>query len=158
MLEAWQGAGDDLETLTVVGGGPSEAELRATAPPGVRFLGDVPAEQVPALIRSARAVMIPSRWDEAAVPRVALEAYASGVAVISSERGALPEGVVNGETGLIAPADAPAAWRDAAASMAIDGSGERLGRGALAMWRQRYGPDAGLEALEALYFAATTRS
>lgn len=158
LLEAWQGAGDDLETLTVVGGGPSEAELRATAPPGVRFLGDVPAEQVPALIRSARAVMIPSRWDEAAVPRVALEAYASGVAVISSERGALPEGVVHGETGLIAPADAPAAWRDAAASMAIDGSGERLGRGALAMWRQRYAPDAGLKALEALYFAATTRS
>lgn len=161
LLEAWRGAGDlaeSLGTLTIVGGGPSEAELRATAPPGVRFVGDVPAEQVPGLIRAARAVMIPSRWEEAAVPRVALEAYASGVAVISSDRGALPEGVVNDETGIIVPADEPAAWRDAAAAMIVDGTDERLGRGALALWRERYGPEAGLEALEALYLAATTRS
>jgi len=102
--------------------------------------------------------MIPSRWEEAAVPRVALEAYASGVAVIASDRGALPEGVVNDETGIIVPADEPAAWRDAAAAMIVDGTDERLGRGGLSLWRERYGPEAGLEALEALYFEATTRS
>ncbi len=161
LLDAWRGAGDlaaHLGVLTIVGGGPQEDELRAMAPPGVRFLGDVPAEQVPGLIRAARAVMIPSRWEEAAVPRVALEAYASGVAVISSDRGALPEGVIDGETGMLVPADDAAGWREAAAAMSVGATGERLGRGALALWRERYGPEAGLEALEALYLEATTRS
>ncbi len=159
LLEAWRGAeAERLGVLTIVGGGPSEAELHAMAPPGVRFLGDVPADQVPALIRASRAVMIPSRWEEAAVPRVALEAYASGVAVISSDRGALPEGVVDDETGSVVAADDPAAWRDAATRMIATGADERLGRGALALWRERYGPEAGLAALEALYLEATTRS
>ncbi len=161
LLEAWRGPNNQAErlgTLTIVGSGPSEAELRAMAPPGVHFLGDVPAEQVPALIRAARAVLIPSRWEEAAVPRVALEAYASGVAVISSDRGALPEGVVDDETGIVLPADDPAAWREATSRMGADGTDERLGRGALTLWRERYGPQAGLAALEALYLEATTRS
>ena len=156
LIEAWRGdPAGRLGVLTIVGGGPSEAELHAMAPPGVRFIGDVPAGQVPALIRAARAVMIPSRWEEAAVPRVALEAYASGVAVISSDRGALPEGVVDDETGIVVPADDPAGWRNAAARMSEDGTDERLGRGALALWRERYGPEAGLAALETLYLEAT---
>ena len=151
LLEAWRGGAGSLEPLTVVGSGPSEAALRAAAPPGVRFLGDVASDRVPDLIRSARAVMIPSRWEEAAVPRVALEAYACGVPVISSDRGALPEGVIHGETGLIVPADDPVAWRDATVTMTDDGTVERLGSGAFAMWRERYGPEAGLAALESLY-------
>ena len=151
LLEAWRDDGAGLEPLTVVGSGPAEAELRAARPSGVRFLGDVASDRVPDLIRSARAVLIPSRWEEAAVPRVALEAYACGVPVVSSDRGALPEGVIHGQTGLIVPAGDPTAWRAAAVAMTDDGTGERLGGGAFALWRERYGPEAGLAALEALY-------
>jgi glycosyltransferase involved in cell wall biosynthesis len=164
LLEAWRGAGGDLQPLTIVGSGPSAEALRAAAPPGVRFLGDVASDRVPALIRSARAVMIPSRWEEAAVPRVALEAYACGVPVVASDRGALPEGVLDGETGLVVPADDVAAWRDAATTLTDDGTDERLGRAGYALWRERYGPEAGLAALVSLYDDAvdalgpTTRS
>ena len=110
------------------------------------------------MIREARAVLIPSRWEEAAVPRVALEAYASGVPVIASERGALPEGVVPEETGLLVPAEEPGAWREAVRRLEDDATSTRLGTGAFALWRERYGPDAGLAALLALYEGVTRRS
>ena len=54
---------------------------------------------MPRILASARALMIPSRWYEAA-PRTITEAYAAGVPVIASEIGALPEAVQVGSTGL----------------------------------------------------------
>lgn len=158
LLDAWRGAQPSLEPLTIVGSGPADEPLRVAAPPGVRFLGDVQGHEVAGVIREARAVLIPSRWEEAAVPRVALEAYASGVPVIASERGALPEGVVPEETGLLVPAEEPGAWRDAVRRLEDDTTSTRLGNGAYALWRERYGPDAGIAALLALYEGVTRRS
>ena len=155
LLEAWGDPHAVLEPLTIAGSGPEEASLRAAAPPGVRFLGDVPGEHVPALIGASRAVLIPSVWEEAAVPRVALEAYACGVPVIASDRGALPEGVVDGETGFLVPAEDHLAWRSAIERVGDDSTSERLGDGALQLWRERYAPSPGLARLEALYDEAT---
>jgi glycosyltransferase involved in cell wall biosynthesis len=151
LLDAWRGAQPALEALPIVGSGPADGALRSASPQGVRFLGDVAADAVPELIREARAVMIPSRWDEAAVPRVALEAYAAGVPVIASERGALPEGVVPEETGLLVRTLEAEAWRDAVRRLEDDATSVRFGHGARAMWRERYGPDAGLASLLSLY-------
>ena len=155
LLDAWREEPAPRETLTIAGSGPEEASLRAKAPAGVRFLGDVPGEQVPALIGSSRAVMIPSVWEEAAVPRVALEAYACGVPVIASDRGALPEGVVHGETGFLVHAEDHLEWRSAIGSVSDDATSTRLGEGALHLWRERYAPAPGLARLEALYEEAT---
>ena len=157
LLRAWHGAAGRLGRLTVVGGGPAQRELEATAPPDVSFLGDVPGDRVQPLIGSTRAVLIPSRWEEAALPRVALEAYASEVPVIASRKGALPEGVIDKVTGLLVPAGDPDAWREALGTLLDDATSERLGAGAIERWRERYTPQGGVFALERLYRAAIER-
>lgn len=59
----------------------------------------------------ARIVLAPSRWAEA-FGRIAAEAHVSGIPVIASDRGGLPEAV--GEGGVLVSADAPVqAWIDA---------------------------------------------
>jgi glycosyltransferase involved in cell wall biosynthesis len=59
----------------------------------------------------ARMVLAPSRWAEA-FGRIAAEAHVSGIPVIASDRGGLPEAV--GEGGVLVSADAPTrAWIDA---------------------------------------------
>lgn len=69
-----------------------------------------------ALLRSARCLILPIRWEEP-FGMVMLEAMASGTPVVALNRGAVPELVQHGETGLICdePAELPAALRDVSA-------------------------------------------
>jgi glycosyltransferase involved in cell wall biosynthesis len=151
LLEAWRRG--SLGELLIVGDGPDAAMLRATAPPGVSFRGAVDADAVPDLLASARAVLIPSRWYEAA-PRVITEAYAAGVPVIASDIGALPEAVDVGRTGLLARVDDPDAWVEVLRRLNDDAESERMGTGALHAWERRFTPERGLAALEAEYRTA----
>jgi glycosyltransferase involved in cell wall biosynthesis len=57
---------------------------------GGRYLGNIRRDRVPALVRSYDLMIVPSLSHEP-FGLVALEAMASGVAVIASERGGLPE-------------------------------------------------------------------
>lgn len=57
-----------------------------------------------AVYANARIVLAPSQWEEA-WGRVASEAQVSGVPVIGSDRGGLPEAI--GPGGIVVPADAP---------------------------------------------------
>jgi glycosyltransferase involved in cell wall biosynthesis len=152
LLDAWA-LGEPPGPLLVVGDGPQADELRAAAPRGVEFRGQVPSHEVPGLLASARALMVPSRWFEAA-PRAITEAYAAGVPVIASRIGALPEAIEEGTTGFLAEVDDPRSWLDVAARLADDAESERLGRGALLAWRERFTPERGLELLIAEYEAA----
>jgi len=84
----------------------AEAE-RAGVADRVRFLGRVPREEVPALIRSAHlTVCVP--WYEP-FGMVALESMACGVPVIASAVGGQKETVVNGVTGVLVPPRHPTA-------------------------------------------------
>jgi glycosyltransferase involved in cell wall biosynthesis len=88
-------------TLEVAGAGPLDAELRASAPDGVTFLGRVsPVREV--YERNA-IVVVPSRGEGFGM--VALEAAERGRAVIASDVGGLPEIVADGETGVIVPSE-----------------------------------------------------
>jgi glycosyltransferase involved in cell wall biosynthesis len=58
------------------------AELEATAPGTVSFLGRVPYDEMPQVYRSGDALILPSRAE--GLPRTVLEAFASGVPVVSS--------------------------------------------------------------------------
>jgi glycosyltransferase involved in cell wall biosynthesis len=154
LMETWGRLPAGAPELVVVGDGPEAEALRAHPVEGVRFRGEVAAAEVPALIAGARAVLVPSLWEEPAVPRVVLEAYAAGVPVVVSDRGALPDGVDDDRSGYVVPAEDAGAWADRIGRLAEDATSERLGEGALSRWRERFSPASGVLALEALYAEA----
>ncbi len=100
-------ATDPALRLDVAGTGPVETELRALAEREavgrVRFLGHLDRAELARRLREVRAVVLPSEWYENA-PMSALEASASGRAVVASDLGGLPEIVEDGVTGLTFPA------------------------------------------------------
>jgi glycosyltransferase involved in cell wall biosynthesis len=75
--------------LSIGGEGPQEGDLRAlaAADPAIAFLGRV--DDVPALLATADAVVIPSRWEPWG--NVCLEARAAGRPVIASDVDGLSE-------------------------------------------------------------------
>ena len=139
--------------VVVVGDGPDAEALRRLAPDHVTFRGQVDASEVPAILARARALLVPSRWYEAA-PRSIIEAYAAGVPVIASDIGALPEAVAGDETGLLAPPDDDVAWAERMQALADDATSIRLGDAAFARWRERFSPERGVRDLEEAYSEA----
>ena len=136
--------------LLIVGDGPEASRLRAAAPRNVEFRGVVQPGELPALLRGARALLIPSIWHEAA-GKVVLEAYAAGVPVLVSRAGGLPEVVLNEVTGLVLPPTDPLAWIQAVDRLLDDSESERMGRSAWELWSERFSPDQGLVSLESAY-------
>jgi glycosyltransferase involved in cell wall biosynthesis len=146
LLAAWRRSSAHL---LVVGDGPAAQSLTGGAPANVEFRPTVSPAEVPALIREARALLVPSLWYEAQ-PRVILEAYAAGVPVLASDLGALPE-AVRPDSGLLVPPGDAAAWADAVERLLDDRESERLGQGAWRRWRDTYSPERGLQNLEDAY-------
>jgi glycosyltransferase involved in cell wall biosynthesis len=142
--------------LLIVGDGPDERWLRDVAPRNIEFTGLVRHAGVTDILRRARALLLPSVSYEAQ-PRVILEAYATGVPVIASRIGGLPDLVVDGESGLLVPPEDPLAWADAAGRLLDESEAQRLGEGAYRLWEDRYSPERGLEELNAAYHFALSR-
>jgi glycosyltransferase involved in cell wall biosynthesis len=94
LLDAWRRIGDPDARLVIAGAGPEEQFLRRRAKElnlrGVDFRGFVSPDQQGPLWRGARALVVPSIWDEP-FGLVVLEAWAHGRPVLVSSRGALPE-------------------------------------------------------------------
>jgi len=149
LLDAWRLMGSSAPPIVVVGDGPAGDALRAEAPAGVEFRGQIAATDVPAMLARARALLVPSRWYEAA-PRSIIEAYAAGVPVLASDLGALPEAIVDGVTGRPVAVDDARAWAEAVRGL-DDETSTRLGTGAFRAWEDRYSPERGLEGLETAY-------
>lgn len=66
----------------------------------VSFLGWVPAEEVPSLMKAADLMLVPSEWPEP-FARVVLEGMASGLVVIASAAGGAYEIISNSENGFL---------------------------------------------------------
>lgn len=98
-------------TLTIAGYGSEEPRLRAMAAQltrgGVRFLGKVVPEWMPKLYADSDIFLNASEVDNQ--PVSILEAFASGLPVISTPAGDIPSMVRHGETGLLIPPEAPVA-------------------------------------------------
>ena len=111
VLEAYRGTG---RRLRVVGGGPEEVRLRASAPPEAELLGPVSDERLRELYRGCRSVIMPGIEDFGIVP---LEAMACGrPAIVFGEGGGL-ETVIPGRTGLVFHEPTPLALRAAVVSL-----------------------------------------
>ncbi len=85
----------------IVGTGPDEASLRSLATEigaTVSFPGYKKGNELHDIIRSGRAVVLPSEWYENA-PMSVMEAYALGRPVIGADIGGIPELIRKGETG-----------------------------------------------------------
>jgi glycosyltransferase involved in cell wall biosynthesis len=152
LLRAWQQEGT-LPPLRIVGTGELEEMARdaALTTDTIEYSGPLPHDEVFRAMSRARALLFPSTWYENQ-PLTILEAFASGVPVIASRLGALPELVRDGETGLLfAPGDAAdlaakVRWATENAA-AMRGMGEK----ALKLYRAEYSPEASIEKLVSLY-------
>ena len=96
--------------LLVVGDGAQRTELERNLPPNVKLLGRVPANELPGLYQSAKALIFPAEEDFGIVP---VEAMACGTPVLAYSRGGVRDSVVDGRTGLFFDQQSPEAIVDA---------------------------------------------
>lgn len=108
LVRAWPAG----HRLRLVGSGPLEDEIRAVAAPGVELIGQVPNEEVRALLGAATGLVFPSVWPEG-LPTIYLEALAAGTPVLASPESVVGSLVAEQGTGLVSSGiDADAVARD----------------------------------------------
>jgi glycosyltransferase involved in cell wall biosynthesis len=96
-------------TFVIAGDGPMEAELRKLADetgisPQVRFAGFVPQGDLQHLFSRSHIFLHPSETasgDVEGVPNAMLEAMASGLPVVATRHGGIPEVIQHGRNGLL---------------------------------------------------------
>lgn len=106
-------------TLTIVGSGSEEKRLRELAATlgvaGVDFRGQVSPAEMPAVLGAADVFLNASIVDNQ--PLSILEAFASGLPVVSTPVGGIPEMVRDGQTGILVRVGDPAAMADAVCAL-----------------------------------------
>jgi glycosyltransferase involved in cell wall biosynthesis len=163
LLDAWR----ELKTrvpgwqLLIIGDGPRRAHLERRVHEldigaDVRFVGN--QEDVPAWLACLDIAVLPSYGDEG-VPQSLMQAAACGLPAVSTPVGAIAEAVVDGETGLLVSPRDPRALAQALATLMNDRAlRERMGRAAHAYAQSHFGIDAMLDAMEAIFTRAATRT
>jgi len=85
----------------------------------VTFAGELDRDDLSELLRSVHVLALPSLWEEP-FGLATLEGMAHGLAVLTSDTGASPELVTDGETGLVLAAGNEAAWSEALQALERD--------------------------------------
>ena len=136
--------------LVIAGAGPKDAELRAMAPEGVTFLGNLDRHTVlPRLYASCDAFVFSSLTETLGL--VILEAMASGLPVIATPAGGVADHLYDGVNGIAYPPKDVDALARAMVSLALDRAHvRRLATGARAT-AERLSWDAELDRLDAIY-------
>jgi glycosyltransferase involved in cell wall biosynthesis len=81
-----------------------ENDVKPVLPEGTEVMSEISHDRKVDLMARARAILFPIDWNEP-FGLVQVEAMASGTPVIATPRGAVPEIVVDGETGFIVPVE-----------------------------------------------------
>lgn len=151
LVRMWDQVATGLR-LRVIGDGPSRAGLEAMHP-GVEFLGRQDPGVIASEMLSARALVFPSTAYEAC-PLTILEAFAAGLPVLASRRGAMREfvGMVDDEW-LREPEDRES-WEYGLALIADDDRTAQAGERARAAYESSFTPEIALKRLEAAYETA----
>ncbi len=121
----------------------------------VTFLGH--RDDVPAVLAQADMFVLPSRSE--ALPNSVIEAMASGLPVVASRVGGIPELVDDGKTGYLVPPGDPNALADALARLLEDPRrSAELGRAGRIKIEQNYSFDRMVEQMETLYVTELDRA
>lgn len=146
--------------LTLAGGWAREAERR-TLGPRIRALEEAGVLHVPGvvtgtakdrLLLGSDVFLLPTRYPLEGQPLAILEAMSAGLPVVATPRAAIPDMVVDGETGFLVPEGDPEAVVRAVRALAEDrGACRRLGAAGRARYEARFTARAALgRATEAL--------
>lgn len=153
LLKAWHSLNEKIP-LKIVGKGPLEILLKSNLPQGVEYLGSAPRDKVIHLMQNASVLIFPSEWYEP-FGMVAAEAFATGLPVIGSRIGGIPEIVKEGYSGWnFNPEDA----QDLAhtVKLAFSNTAELQRRGVMArqQYEDCYSPDKNYQMLMNIYETA----
>jgi glycosyltransferase involved in cell wall biosynthesis len=147
--------------FTVAGSGPMQPELEGlVAELGlsnrVRFIGFLNQVELRQLYEQAHIFVHPSELmpdaNQEGVPNSMLEAMASGLPVIATTHGGIPEAVENEEQGLLVPEKKPEALAEAMRRLCNDVAlWSRLRRAAARRVAEEFSQGRQIECLEAAY-------
>jgi glycosyltransferase involved in cell wall biosynthesis len=162
LMAGWDGyrekSGEPGLDLVIAGGGPLGDEVAAWASTRseVEMKGTVSSDRCAELISRARAVLLPSAWEET-FGLVAIEAMAAGIPPIAAGHGSFAELITPGVDGvLFSPGDASEL---ALAIADVEGNPERYedyGVQARKTYEQRFDPQRSVEELLDIYRFAVT--
>ena len=149
--------------LKILGGGPlrepMERWIRAEGLDGiVEFLGPRERSEVTRLMQGARFLVFPSICYEG-FPMAIAEAFASGIPVLASRLGAVPDILLEGKAGWLADPGDPRSWAATMQAAWADQEGTwQRGKAARQAYEAQYSPDANYRRLLGIYEAASKRS
>jgi glycosyltransferase involved in cell wall biosynthesis len=141
--------------LKIAGSGPMHAELQALQGElrgDTEFLGFQAGEALHALVRGARAVVLPSEWYENA-PLSVLESFALGKPIIGARTGGIPETIDEAENGWTFASKDIAGLAQLLSTVQTmpDSHVARAGRTARALVEQRFNKESYANAMLTLY-------
>lgn len=147
--------------LIVAGEGPMRHELEELAQRlGIRerveFTGFLDQTELREIYARAHLFLHPSRTTEAkdqeGVPNAMLEAMATGLPVVATKHGGIPEAVPDGKAGMLVPERSPDALAHAIETILTDReTWHRFSEQAAATVREKFSPEASIASLEACY-------
>jgi glycosyltransferase involved in cell wall biosynthesis len=139
--------------LVIAGSGPLERDVAAWASTrsSVEMTGYVPAAEVAELRSRARAVIVPSAWEET-FGLVVVESMAAGAPPIAAGHGSLVELVTHGVDGVLFPPGDSEALAQAVVDVEADPyKYETYGKQARETYEQRFNPEHSLKHLLEIY-------
>jgi glycosyltransferase involved in cell wall biosynthesis len=118
-------------------------EIARAWPDRIRFAGAVCGEEKARLLRESDFLVFPSNYENEGHPLVVLEAMAAALPVISTRYVAIPETVVDGETGLLIDVADTAGLTGAIRALSADAAlRTRMGAAGRARYLEHYTLDA----------------
>jgi glycosyltransferase involved in cell wall biosynthesis len=148
LVAAWSLRDDPSSRLVVVGDGPDRDTLAATAGAGVELVGWSDRDEVTERLLRARALVMPSELYET-FGMVLIEAMSAGLPVIATTVAAARS--IVGPDGIIAVGPGDRVALAGAIDALDDDTTDRMGAANRMSYLDRYTPEVGVAALEALY-------
>jgi glycosyltransferase involved in cell wall biosynthesis len=157
LIEALTGLAD--AKLVIIGDGPLRGALERKARAlgeRVRFLGELPSDDVAQWMRRASILAAPSviaaDGDAEGLPNVVVEAAASGLPVVSTIHSGIPEAIDDGVTGFLVPeGDAEALAARLAQLLGSESLRHEMGAAARRLAERKFSRQMLTERLELIY-------